>query len=384
MTLHIAQFGPLGGTLTDVMFNPASVKVSMTNKMPDNGKDSSDKDKTAKKDAQFAKATTTKMETELVFDTTEGGSDVRLKTRAVSTLALSVAAADGKGPAAAPKVTMVWGSFAFEGIIESLTETLDFWAAEGVPLRATLQLSLIGTDARAGYFDPAPNSPTVTLGTAPPNGATMTAIATFAGDANAGRALAAANGAESMRFGTGGPVAVSAGVQLQAAAAFSAGASIGVSAGAGISVGASAGAGAGFGIGAVGGAAAGFSAGAGIGFGASAGIGISASVGVSAGIGVNAGASAGFSASASASVGVMASAGVSASAGAFAGLGPSKAMTLSARIDPSLLRPSPIVAIAGPGSSFDVTGRLVANASAGLSADVSGSGAWASAGVRIS
>ena len=35
-----------------------------------------------------------------------------------------------------------WGSFVFEGYIDSYKETLDFFAPEGVPLRATLSLSL--------------------------------------------------------------------------------------------------------------------------------------------------------------------------------------------------------------------------------------------------
>lgn len=41
-----------------------------------------------------------------------------------------------------PLVSFVWGAFTFEGIIESLEQTLELFSATGVPLRATAQLTL--------------------------------------------------------------------------------------------------------------------------------------------------------------------------------------------------------------------------------------------------
>jgi phage tail-like protein len=52
----------------------------------------------------------------------------------------------GKGP---PPVRFVWGEFRFDGHVEALEETLDFFSADGRPLRARLSLSLRGETLRA-------------------------------------------------------------------------------------------------------------------------------------------------------------------------------------------------------------------------------------------
>jgi hypothetical protein len=317
------------------MFNPASLKVTVTNQFQD---EQSGGNGTP---TQNARASTTKLETELVFDTTEDGADVRDRSGRLKALALSV---EGEPPRPPPTVVFRWGRFQFVGLIESFGETLDFWSAEGVPLRATVALAMKGV-RRDSVAPDAP--PAAVLNTLPAGGTGATDAATRAGDPTAGRAIAAANGLESMRAAAGASVVVSGGVQVRAAASFSAGA--GASAAASFGVGA--GAAAGFGAG----AAAGFGAGAAAGFGGGGGGGISAG----------------------ASFGASASAGVSASGGAFAGLGASKATTLSTALDTTKLLP-PAPASVGSGARFDATGRLLAPGGAGLSAEVSGQ-----AGVRI-
>lgn len=396
MTAAVARISRVqgGGSPHDVQFNPASLKVGLTNRIQDE-----DTSGTGGQPRQNTRVTTSKLETELIYDTTETGSDVRIKTKELKDMAIA-------GPATPPapaKVEFRWGNFKFVGVIESLNETLDFWAAEGVPLRSTIQLVIQNVDGGADT-NASGTLATATLNPIPAGGTGTTGAATAAGDPRAGRAVAAANGIENMRMTAGGAVAVSAGVQLRAAAGFSlsagasAGIGIGASAGAGIGIGAGAGisAGAGFGIGAVAsaGASAGFGAGASAGFGASAGasFGASASAGfgasASAGFGASAGAfagasagafagaSAGFSASsgfASASaVGftARASAGASASAGAFAGLGVSKSTTTVFRLDPTRLLPPPQTVTIGSATQFDVTGRAIAGGSSGLTANV--------------
>ena len=52
----------------------------------------------------------------------------------------------GKGP---PAVRFVWGEFRFDGHIEALEETLDFFSPDGRPLRARVALSLRGETLRA-------------------------------------------------------------------------------------------------------------------------------------------------------------------------------------------------------------------------------------------
>lgn len=345
-----------------VMFNPASLKVTLTNKLQDQqpaaaagagGASGHGASPPAAAAHQNTQATTTKLETELVFDTTQDGGDVREWSKKLKDLAKT------PGPdQAPPRVVFTWGRFTFSGVIESLVESIDFWSSEGVPLRSTVQLVLQGIDAD-GVVSTAPA--TASLNQAPIGGRGTTDVATAAGDPRAGRQLAAANGIENMRMAGGGAVAVSAGVELKAAAGFS----LSAGASAGIGIGASAG----FGAGASAGASAGFGAGASAGFGAGA----SAGFGAGASAGFGAGASAGFGAGASAGFGASATAGLSASQGAFAGLGVSKTATTSVRLDPGRLLPPPGAAVAvGSGAQFDVTGRVSAAGSSGLSAEVRG------------
>jgi hypothetical protein len=393
-----------------VLFNPASLKVTLTNNHQD--KDSSGGKGTA---VQTTKGTTSKLETELVYDTTDVGLDVRDKTFELKTMALTSGVAKGAAPAAPPEVEFRWGLFSYKGVIESVTETLDFWAQEGVPLRATIQLVIQNDKVDDSVKEGDGNESQITLNPLPTGGTGATGVAANAGDPSGGRAIAAANGMESMRFSAGASVAVSAGVQLQAAAGFSIGVSagigasagigfgIGASAGGGIGIGGGAGIGASAGLGGFAGASAGASASAGAFAGASASAGASAGAGAfagaSAGAGAFADASAGFGASAGASFGASASAGfsgvtsygtsgafvsgssvsfgasatagVSASDGAFAGLGVSSATLTPYRLDPMRMLPPPVL-ISGQVTQFDVTGRAIVTSSSGLSANVGG------------
>jgi hypothetical protein len=387
----------------DVMFNPTSLKVSLTNRLQDE-KSGSGQDHKAKQNTQ---GTTSKLETELIFDTTELGTDVRAREQASSklrSLASTIKGAEDRPP----RVKFRWGRFAFTGVIESLTETLDFWSSEGVPLRSTMQVVIQGVEGDTVAKNAPAKEVKVVMNRVPPGGRGATGAATNGGDPRAGRALAAANGVEDMRMAAGGGLTVSGGVELKAAAGFSLsasagpGASIGFGAGAsaGASAGLEAGASAGFGAGAAArfgaGASPGFGAGAGAGVGSAAGFGIGAAAGVGAGamaeFGAGEAAGVGVSASAgyggvvgygsltsdsssrrylrSASYGATATAGVSATQGAFAGLGASKTATSSVRIDPARFLPPPSATSVGSAAQCDITGRLVSGGSAGLSADV--------------
>ena len=364
-------------TLTDVagvlpslsvMFNPASLKVTVTNKLQD--------DDTAPSGAQGGSAhqntqsTTTKLEMELIFDATDTGCDVRSGKGGTSSLRALGKVPDGPHPKI-PTVDFRWGNFAFQGFIESLNETLDFWSDEGVPLRSTIQLTMQGSKVTLDQkSDPAKLGDAIgdqAFVFAPSGGTGTTGVVTKAKNPGAARALAALNGIADMRMAAGGGVAVSAGVTLRAAAAFS------LSAGAGVSAKAGAGASAGFGIGAA--ASAGASAGFGIGASTSAGV----SAGAGFGIGASAVAGAGIGPGASVRFGAVATAGVSASAGAFAGLGVSKTTSLSLPFDPAHLLPSPGALTTSSATRFDITGRATGG-STGLSARIDGR---ASAGVSI-
>ena len=354
-----------------IQFNPTSLVYTVESLSDQKARDP--------KRRQYVKKHNAKLTMDLQFDTTDTGVDVRTFTNPIGAFMESSAGANKKGggtsstnPPAPAVLSFEWGAYQFQGFMESFKETIDFFSASGIPLRALVS---IGLAAQEEVFSDPTRSASTAANLAPPDPSSVvptaddddvTSAATQGGDPSAGRALASANGIENPRFTGGADLEVGAGIQLNAAVAFvasasvgagigvsgglglgiSAGAGIGVSAGAGIGI--SAGASAGVGIGIGGGASAGFgigggaSAGFGIGGGAAAGFGIGGSVGASAGagfgIGASAGAGIGISGGAAAGFGIGASAGAGfsvggaaiASAGITASSGAGSQVTLAA------------------------------------------------------
>ncbi len=278
---------------------------------------------------------------DLQFDTTDTGADVRITTNKVAAFMQSSAAANKSktnpsNPPAPSVLSFDWGAYHFQGFMESFKETIDFFSADGIPLRALVSIALArqddvfdSTDKNAGVDSSlAPGSVVAT-----PAGGNVTGLASQGGDPNATRALSSANGIENPRFTSGAALQVGGGIQLNAAVGFvasaSAGGGIGISggAGAGLSAGAGAGISAGAGFSAGASASAGVSAGAGFGVGGSAsgGAGISATAGVSVGVGVSVSTSAGgqvaLAPGGGALFGSTVSAGVPATARSFCGPG---------------------------------------------------------------
>lgn len=389
--------GSQAGDTIDVHFNPVSLQYQVQNTMQQQGGGAQ----------QYVTQSTGKLTMDLVFDTTHDGTDVRNTTIRVARLMQP----ENRIP---PVVRFDWGAYKFEGTVESYKETIDFFSPDGVPLRASLNLTLAakteqvfagGSDREADlggslsgtavqFPSPDPRSKPYEKPKKSKTGSPSDA-ATRAGKPGAARAVGAMNGAESLRFGTGGSLNVAAGVKLGAPVAFSAGAGAGLSLGAGAGIGIGGGASAGIGIGGsagigIGGSASagigiGGSAGIGIGGGASAGIGIGGSAGIgisggaSAGIGIGGSASAGLSLGGSASAGVKlggsGSAGVSASAGAFAGLSikPKTSSTGGMQVTRLVAGASSAQVATDAGASFAVGGRALVQGNASLRADVGAS-----------
>ncbi len=343
---------PNGSPLT-VHFNPASLVYSVENSVAQQSG--------GPKKVQYVAQFSGKLTMDLQFDSTDTGSDVRLVTNQVamfmqasgnaSAAAQNAAppSADGNSPGPPPKAPPVllfqWGTYQFQGIMDSFKETIDFFSAEGVALRALVSIGLSRQDS---VFDEGANL--YDAGSVVPSSSTDSALsmATRGGDPTATRKLGADNGLESLRFTGGNPMQVSGGVQLNPPAAF-----VAPSASSSGSV-------AGFGISASTAAS------------GSAGISIGGSGGVSAGAGAGAMTSAQISGAAPV-FGGAASAGVAATAGAFAGLQIGRAQpSTTARLDPLQMMP----ATAGAdvtifqGSSFSLGGLARTTGSAGLSSDV--------------
>lgn len=208
-----------------VQFNPASLQVEISNSTsPQSGSGST---------SQTATQTSAKLGLDLLFDTTHSGDDVRSITRRLRAAvrdpdAGGDAPAAGAAPYTPPSLRFEWGTFCFTGIADGYRETLDFFSAEGVPLRAQVAMSLkeqpgefsaLEADNPAAAAASRARSGAVEL----PGGAA--GLATAGGDLRAARAIASANGEASLRFSAGATLAVSGGVQLQAAVGFAGAAS---------------------------------------------------------------------------------------------------------------------------------------------------------------
>lgn len=134
-----------------VQFNPASLKVSLSNTLKDS-KSSGGQSKAA----QFVDKSESTLAIELLFDTSvleaenlnqaDGTQsllhkDVRQHTQNIASEFMQPQDAGSNNPKAPKRCRFQWGSFSFIGMLSSYNETLDFFSPEGVPLRATLSLT---------------------------------------------------------------------------------------------------------------------------------------------------------------------------------------------------------------------------------------------------
>jgi len=339
-----------GGTPLPVHFNPMSLVYSVENSVSQQS--------SGPKKTQYVAQFSGKLTMDLQFDTTDTGSDVRTYTNQValfmqatgnaSAAAQNAAppsangAPSGPPPKAPPVLQFQWGSYIFQGIMDSFKETIDFFSADGVALRALVSIGLSRQDQ---VFSDGSLAGTDTSGSVVPTSSSDSALsaATRGGDPSAARQLGTDNGLESLRFTAGASLQVNAGVQLNPPAAFVTAPSV--------------------------------SAGAGLSLGLSAGVSVGGSIGVSAGGGasLSAGVQVGGLGPA---FGASASAGVSASAGAFAGLQTGRAtVSGTANLNPLQMVPATVSTdvSAFDGASFSIGGAANSTGSAGLSTDVGGS-----------
>jgi contractile injection system tube protein/LysM domain-containing protein len=193
-------------TWVKVQFNPETLKVGFANqvKTPEGAGD-----QTGPAARQFVGAGTTKLSLQLWFDVTapvpEGlpkGNDVRKLTEKVAYYITPQEEGDKLVP---PAVRFIWGSFQFDGIVESLEESLELFSPEGRPLRANISLSLTQQRITKFTFRDAPAArPSPTLGTKPlaqaPAGSTVQGLAASQGQGGNWQAIASANGIENPRL----------------------------------------------------------------------------------------------------------------------------------------------------------------------------------------
>ena len=119
-----------------VMFNPPEYQLQVTNQFAEVGIPG-----LGSSLLQFVRGSARTLTMELFFDTTNLGIDVRLYTGLV--LNLTSLNSETHAP---PRLLFIWGSLIFPCVLESVTQTFDFFNTLGMPLRARLNVTLKGHD----------------------------------------------------------------------------------------------------------------------------------------------------------------------------------------------------------------------------------------------
>jgi len=219
--LSTGETKPDGKTIS-VQFNPESLKVSFANQIvpPQGGGDQS-----GSAAMQFVGAGTTKLALTIWFDVTalEDGentkNDVRMLTEEVAYFITPKENGASPPKFIPPGVRFLWGTFQFDGLMDSMEESLEYFSNDGRPLRASVGFSLSqqkiqfirGNNATGGRRPPpAPNAPVGAPGsgragagtnplTPAPAGASLQAMAEAAGLGAQWQEVAAANGVANPR-----------------------------------------------------------------------------------------------------------------------------------------------------------------------------------------
>lgn len=195
----IPQTGRFRGEEIVVHFNPVSLEYTVSNTL-DKGQGNDTK--------QYVSQTTGKLSMELIFDTTHNGEDVRIYTEKVAGF---MEPDEEKIP---PVVLFEWGTYKFQGMVESYKETIDFFAPNGVPLRAVVSLSMAKQDQvfeRTAGQSSADTKGRLQLDAVEvPPGALLDAagVGNRAGNPRAARSVAADNDLETLRFPGSSPITV--------------------------------------------------------------------------------------------------------------------------------------------------------------------------------
>lgn len=232
-----------------VQFNPESLKVSFANQIQTPSGAGDQKGTPAR---QFVGAGTTKLALTLWFDITqpmpEGQDEVNDVRKLTQKVAYFITPTKEGSKFVPPSVRFVWGSFQFDGLMESLEENLEFFSSEGRPLRASMSVNL--SQQKITEFtikEVASNSAGAqTPGTRPlteaPKGNNLQSLADSQGKGNDWQSIAAANNIENPRLlapgqlidmnatlpkvSFGAQVSGSFGAQSSAGASLTAGASV--------------------------------------------------------------------------------------------------------------------------------------------------------------
>ena len=278
----------------EVQFNPETLSIALSNQVAGG-------DQAGGSAIQFNSKGTTKLTFDLFFDVTdpklaqrfkkdkqpESRNDVRRITKLIADFMQTERTGNGDDARFIPPgVRFKWGTFRFDGVVDSISEKIDFFSEEGVPLRATLSIGITKQDVDINFGAPDVDAQgNSAAGTSekpmPKKNSNMPGELAKTGNPELWQGDALANGIENPRdlplgqpleLGTDLAAQLNAGLQVKAGVGFGASASLGASLGGGV----------------------GGSLGGSFGAGISASLDISADIGGSIGGGVDIGADSGF------------------------------------------------------------------------------------------
>jgi hypothetical protein len=142
------------GITIPVHFDPQTLKISYSN----NNSSSPQSRNTGQ--TQKVSSPSSRLSLELLFDTTEANTDVRAITAVLAGFVASGNTGAGAAPPTADPpapgsptgvdipsgIQFRWGSFTFGGTLDSMEETLDYFAEDGTAMRSSVSLTLTSQD----------------------------------------------------------------------------------------------------------------------------------------------------------------------------------------------------------------------------------------------
>jgi hypothetical protein len=199
-----------GATPVIVQFNPETLKLSFANQIATpSGAGAGDQKGPAAR--QFVGTGTTKLALQLWFDASapvpegvERVDDVRKLTQKVVYFITPQPDPSDKTKMLPPAVRFHWGSFQFDGMMDAVEESIEFFSSEGKPLRASMSLNLSQQKILVVNFDESQAGDKKSPGTTPltqaPAGATLQGLAAGAGKGGSWQDIATANNIENPRL----------------------------------------------------------------------------------------------------------------------------------------------------------------------------------------
>jgi hypothetical protein len=192
-----------GGKVVRVQFNPETLKVTFANQIQTPSGGSGDQAQ-GSASRQYVGAGTTKLALTLWFDVSAATDDehrvddVRRLTQDVVYFMTPIQQ-DDPTKYVPPGVRFHWGSFKFDGTVDSMEETLEFFSKDGRPLRASVAMNLSQQKILKATFVGDGRVPGTRPMTAAPAGSSLQGLAAGAGRGGDWQSIAQANGIENPR-----------------------------------------------------------------------------------------------------------------------------------------------------------------------------------------